>query len=81
MEWLDVEVAFGPFGKAAHYVSLASVFLSGARAVRGLWELVFESLIGAHTHEKNSPTVLRDAIVLRIQHRPFHPIAGRAISD
>lgn len=81
MERFGVEFTIGPFGKIIHHFALAAVFLPGAGTVGRLRELIFKCLIGAHTDQESSPAVLRDTVILGVQHGPFHPIASRAVTD
>src|SRR5258708_1495538 len=78
---LRVKFAFGPAWKRIHHVALAHVFPSVAWAISWFREFVFKSLVGTHSHQKDSSAILRDAITLRIQHGPFHSVTGRTVAD
>src|SRR5437762_12089970 len=66
VEWLGVEFAFGPSRKTIHHVALTNVLPSSAWAMGWFWELVLECLIRTHTNQKDPPTVLRHAVILRV---------------
>lgn len=81
MEWFDVEFAFRPPWETIHHVALADISFPSTRPVSRLGKFVFESLIGSHADQKNSPAVLRNAIVFCIEDGPFHSITGRPITS
>jgi hypothetical protein len=76
-----VEFAFGPTWKTIHHITLAHVLPSGARAVGWFGELVFKRLVRTHAYQKNATTILRNAIIFGIQHRPFHSVTRRPVPD
>lgn len=49
-------------------------------------KIIIKCLVGAHAHKEHSTTILRDAIILGVQHSPLHsiaryPVAGQLIAQ
>jgi len=81
MEWFGIEFTFWPSWKATHHITLTNVLPLSARSMGWLRKDVLKRLVGAHAHKENATSILRHAVVLRVEHRPFHSISRRTIAD
>ena len=80
MEGLSIELSFRPFRKAGKYVSLRVVYVLPSGTMRWLREIEAKVLVRTHAHQEDAATILCNAIVLGIEHRPLHSITSRPIA-